>query len=57
MQRRREMAGTPSTNENRAAASRRKPENMPAVMVAPDRDTPGTSAAAWATPMANAAAA
>ena len=50
------IAGTPSRNENRAAASRRSPRNIPVVIVAPDRETPGTSAAACATPMANASA-
>ena len=43
------MAGTPSRKENLAAASRRMPKNIPVVIVAPDRDTPGTSAAACAT--------
>ena len=31
-------------NDRRAAASREKPRQRPAVMVAPDRDTPGASA-------------
>src|SRR5499427_3673646 len=37
-------------NENRAAARRVSPNARPAVMVMPERDTPGTSASAWARP-------
>ena len=36
--------GIRSRNENRAAASRSSPENRPAVIVTPERDTPGISA-------------
>ena len=44
-------AGTDSRNEKRAAATRSKPRNSPAVIVAPERETPGMSASAWAKPM------
>src|SRR6185369_3315771 len=37
-------------NENRALASLVNPNARPAVMVMPERDTPGTSASAWARP-------
>ena len=40
-----------SRKPNRAAASRFWPRNRPALMVAPDRDTPGISARHWAAPM------
>src|SRR5215213_9720494 len=46
------IAGTPSRNEKRAAASRRSPRNNASVRVAPDRDTPGTRAADCAQPSA-----
>ncbi len=45
-------AGIDSRNEKRAAASRLSPRNSPAVIVAPDRDTPGTRAIACAKPIA-----
>ena len=45
------MAGIPSRNEKRAAASRVRPRNIAAVMVVPDRDEPGISATACASPM------
>jgi hypothetical protein len=48
------MAGTLSRNVNRADASRLMPSNIPAVIVAPDRDTPGTGAKACAAPMPSA---
>ena len=35
------IAGTPSRNEKRAAASRSRPKARPVVIVAPERDTPG----------------
>jgi len=38
-------------NEKRAAASRVKPMNMPAVIVVPERDAQGINANAWAQPM------
>ncbi len=38
----------------RAAASRSKPANRPAVIVIPDRDVPGLRASAWAAPMTTA---
>ena len=41
-------------NVNRAAASRRSPSAIPPTIVAPERETPGTSASACATPIANA---
>ena len=41
---------------NRAAAGRRRPKSIATVIVAPDRDTPGTSAAACAQPIQNASA-
>ena len=44
------IAGTPSRKVNLAASSRRRPMNIAAEMVAPDRDTPGTRAAACAQP-------
>ena len=43
-------AGTDRRNEKRAAAARSSPRKSPAVIVAPERDTPGISAAAWAMP-------
>ena len=43
-------AGTESRNEYRAAAVRLKPRNRPAVIVAPERETPGTSAAPGRSP-------
>ena len=39
-----------SRKPNRAASSRFCPRNRPALIVAPDRDTPGTSARHWARP-------
>ena len=39
------IAGSDSRNEKRAAVSRVNPRNRPALIVAPDRDTPGISAA------------
>jgi hypothetical protein len=44
------VTGTLIRNEKRAASSRLKPRNSPHVIVAPERETPGTSAAAWASP-------
>ena len=44
-------AGIDSRNENRAAASRVKPRNSPALMVEPERDTPGISASDCAKPI------
>ena len=43
-------AGIDSRNEKRAAASRLSPRKRPAVIVAPERETPGISASAWARP-------
>ena len=40
-----------SRNEYRAAASRVRLSSRPAVSVPPERDTPGTSAMAWAKPI------
>src|SRR5919197_6131954 len=47
-------AGMESRNENRAAASRVRPRNSPAVIVVPERDAPGISARACAVPTARA---
>ena len=44
------VTGTLSRNEKRAASSRFKPRNSPQVIVAPDLETPGTSAEACASP-------
>lgn len=49
-----EMMGMLIRKEKRAASSLRKPRKSPMVMVAPERETPGTSAAAWASPMPSA---
>ena len=43
-------AGMASRKPNRAASSRSSPRNSPALIVAPDRDTPGTSARHCARP-------
>ena len=43
-------AGIASRKPKRAASSRSRPRNRPALIVAPDRDTPGTSARHWARP-------
>ena len=51
------IAGMLIRNVNRAAASRRSPSAMPVTIVAPERDTPGTSAIACAAPIASAPAA
>ena len=48
------MIGSDSRNENRAAASLVSPTARPAVIVIPDRDTPGWRARAWATPTVSA---
>ena len=45
------VTGTANRNEKRAAASRDKPRNSPAVIVTPERDVPGTSASACAQPI------
>ena len=44
-------AGTESMNDSRVTATRSNPRSRPAVIVAPDRDTPGNSARHWARPM------
>src|ERR1700722_4039216 len=41
-------AGMASRKPNRAANSRSRPRKRPALMVAPDRETPGTNASVWA---------
>src|SRR5690606_17212345 len=46
-------AGILIRNVKRAATSRRRPSAMPAAIVAPDRETPGTSAAACAAPISS----
>ena len=43
-------AGMASRKPNRAASSRSRPRNRPALMVAPERDTPGTRARHCARP-------
>ena len=45
------MAGIPNKKEKRAAVARSKPINNPAVMVDPDRETPGIKAKASAKPI------
>ena len=45
------MVGMESRKEKRAEASRLNPIISPAVMVMPEREVPGISASAWATPM------
>ena len=45
------MMGVESKKENLAAASRVRPRARPAVMVTPERDTPGMMAKAWERPM------
>ena len=46
------MVGIASQNENSAAERRSAPNSMAPTMVAPERDTPGTMARHWQTPMA-----
>ncbi len=48
------IVGIARKNENSAAAVRLSPAAMPPTMVAPDLDTPGTSANIWQTPTASA---
>ncbi len=48
------MIGDPSKKEKRAASARASPRKSPAVIVAPDRETPGMSAPAWANPITTA---
>jgi len=45
------VIGTDIKNEKRAAASRVRRRNKPAVIVAPERDTPGTKASACEQPI------
>jgi hypothetical protein len=47
-------AGIESRNENLAAVGRSRPRNRPAEIVAPDLDTPGTSASVCAEPITTA---
>ena len=42
--------GMARKNENSVAALRDKPNNMPPIMVAPEREVPGINASAWARP-------
>ena len=44
-------AGMARKNDSRVAATRVAPWNRPAEIVAPERDTPGTSATHWNRPM------
>ena len=48
------MVGIARKNENSAAAARSRPTTMPPTIVAPDRETPGTSASTWHAPIARA---
>ena len=48
------IVGIARKNENSAAARRSSPISMPPTIVAPERDTPGTSASVWQTPTASA---
>ncbi len=45
------MIGAPRRKEKRAASARVSPRKSPAVIVAPERETPGISARACASPM------
>src|SRR5215216_4845887 len=44
------VTGTLIRKEKRAASSRLRPKNSPQLIVAPERETPGTRAAACASP-------
>ena len=44
-------AGMPRKNDSRVAVTRSMPRSRPAEIVAPDRDTPGTRAKHWTSPM------
>jgi len=44
-------AGTERKNDSRVTATRSSPRSRPADIVAPDRETPGTSARHWVSPM------
>jgi hypothetical protein len=46
--------GIPKRKENRKASSRLSPRKSPVVTVAPERDSPGKMAAAWASPTSKA---
>ena len=46
-----EIAGIPSRNENKAASFLSQPDKRAIEIVAPERETPGIIAKAWATPM------
>ena len=48
------IVGIARKNENSAAAGRSSPISMPPTIVAPDRETPGTSASIWQSPTPNA---
>ena len=48
--------GTARKNENSVAARRDRPNSMPPMIVAPDRDVPGISAKACAKPTLSASA-
>ena len=41
----------PRKNDSRVAVTRSRPRSRPALIVAPDRDTPGINEKHWATPM------
>src|SRR5580692_3795709 len=48
------ISGADRRNEKRVAASRVKRRKRPAVIVMPERDTPGQRASAWAVPIVTA---
>ncbi len=50
------MVGMERKKENSAAVRRSSPSSNPPMMVAPERDTPGTMAMACATPISEAGA-
>ena len=45
------VIGMANKKEKREAASLVRPSNKPAVIVAPERDVPGTNASAWQRPI------
>jgi len=47
------IVGTANIKENSAAALRLSPTTIPPMMVAAERETPGTVARAWKTPIKN----
>ncbi len=45
------MVGIASKKEKRAASTRERPNQIPAVIVTPAREAPGTNATDWARPI------